>query len=70
MGVKVFERLGRALRLTDAGKYFMDHTQKMTQQLEETVKATQRIGEKDRIWFCLGFVPSTLYGYMPTLSTS
>lgn len=65
LGVKVFERQGRGIRLTDAGKYFMDHTQKMTQQLEETIKATQRIGKKDRVWFGVGFVPSTLYGYMP-----
>ena len=65
LGVNVFERQGRGIRLTDAGKYFMDQTQKMTQQLEETVKATQRIGKKDRVWFGVGFVPSTLYGYMP-----
>ena len=26
LGVKVFERQGRGIRLTDAGKYFMDHT--------------------------------------------
>ncbi|NLY64417.1 MAG: LysR family transcriptional regulator [Alcaligenaceae bacterium] len=66
LGVDVFERIGRGIRLTEAGKYFLDHTQKMTQQLEETIKATRRIGKKDRMWFGLGFVPSTLYGYMPS----
>ncbi|HBP31898.1 MAG: LysR family transcriptional regulator [Advenella sp.] len=67
LGVAVFERLGRGIALTDAGRYFLDQTEKMTQRLQETVNATRRIGKNDRIWFGVGFVPSTLYGHMPAL---
>jgi len=67
LGVTVFERLGRGIVLTDAGRYFLDQTEKMTQRLEETINATRRIGKNDRIWFGVGFVPSTLYGHMPAL---
>uniref|UniRef100_UPI0018678668 LysR substrate-binding domain-containing protein n=1 Tax=Advenella sp. FME57 TaxID=2742604 RepID=UPI0018678668 len=55
------------IALTDAGRYFLDQTEKMTQRLQETVNATRRIGKNDRIWFGVGFVPSTLYGHMPAL---
>ncbi|HLU02644.1 MAG TPA: LysR family transcriptional regulator [Advenella sp.] len=67
LGVAVFERLGRGIVLTDAGRYFLDQTEKMTQRLEETINATRRIGKNDRMWFGVGFVPSTLYGHMPAL---
>lgn len=67
LGVAVFERLGRGIQLTEAGRYFLDQTEKMTLRLEETVNATRRIGRNDRIWFGVGFVPSTLYGHMPAL---
>ncbi len=65
LGVDLFERIGRGIRLTDAGRYFLDQTENLTRKLEEVVKATQRIGHKDKRWFGLGFVPSTLYGFMP-----
>ncbi len=65
LGVELFERVGRGIRLTEAGRYFLDQTGHISQKLAETVKATQRIGRKDRRWFGLGFVPSVLYGYMP-----
>lgn len=67
LGVAVFERLGRGIQLTEAGRYFLDQTEKMTLRLEETINATRRIGRNDRMWFGVGFVPSTLYGHMPAL---
>ncbi len=67
LGVAVFERVGRGIKLTEAGRYFLDQTEKMTQRLQETISATRRIGQNARAWFGLGFVPSTLYGQMPSL---
>ncbi len=67
LGVAVFERLGRGIQLTEAGRYFLDQTEKMTSRLEETINATRRIGRSERMWFGIGFVPSTLYGHMPAL---
>src|SRR5690554_5185415 len=43
IGVELFERAGRGIRLTDAGRYFLDQTDLMMQKLSETVLATQRI---------------------------
>ncbi|WP_369414093.1 LysR family transcriptional regulator [Paracandidimonas lactea] len=65
LGVDLFERVGRGIRLTEAGRYFRDQTELITQKLEETVQATQRIGRHQRPRLGVGFVPSTLYGYMP-----
>lgn len=65
IGVSLFERAGRGIRLTDAGRYFLDQTDLMMRKLSETVQATQRIGRQEKRRFGVGFVPSVLYGYMP-----
>jgi len=65
IGVDLFERVGRGIRLTDAGRYFLDQTDLMMQKLSETVQATQRIGRREKRRVGVGFVPSVLYGYMP-----
>lgn len=65
IGVELFERVGRGIRLTEAGRYFLDQTDLMLQKLSETVEATQRVGRREKRRVGLGFVPSVLYGYMP-----
>lgn len=65
MGVELFERVGRGIRLTEAGRYFLDQTDLMLKKLSETVEATQRVGRKEKRRVGIGFVPSVLYGYMP-----
>ncbi len=65
MGVELFERVGRGIKLTEAGRYFLDQTDLMLKKLSETVQATQRVGRKEKRRVGIGFVPSVLYGYMP-----
>lgn len=65
LGVDLFERVGRGIQLTEAGRYFLDRTDHIMNALAETVRGTQRIGKAEKHWFGLGFVPSALYGYMP-----
>ena len=65
IGVELFERVGRGIRLTEAGRYFLDQTDLMLQKLSETVHATQRVGRREKRRVGIGFVPSVLYGYMP-----
>jgi DNA-binding transcriptional LysR family regulator len=65
MGVELFERVGRGIKLTEAGRYFLDQTDVMLKKLSETVQATQRVGRKEKRRVGIGFVPSVLYGYMP-----
>ena len=67
LGCDLFERLGRSIRLTDAGKFFFDKTTQLTTRLEDVVMATRRIAEKQKKWFGIGFVPSMLYGFGPAL---
>lgn len=65
LDVDLFERVGRGIQLTEAGRYFRDRTEHILQALNETVHGTRRIGQTKKHWFGLGFVPSVLYGYMP-----
>jgi DNA-binding transcriptional LysR family regulator len=65
LGVDLFERVGRGIRMTEAGQYFFMQTENLTQKLDEIIRATQRIGRKEKRQFGLGFVPSTLYGFIP-----
>lgn len=65
LGAELFERLGRSIRLTDAGKFFFDKTTQFSARLEDIAAATRRIAEKRKKWFGIGFVPSMLYGFGP-----
>ncbi|MBP0625108.1 LysR family transcriptional regulator [Cupriavidus consociatus] len=67
VGVSLFDRVGRGLRLTEAGRFLLEQTTQMTQRLEETIESTRRIGRQDKRWFGIGFVPSVLYGVLPEL---
>jgi len=67
LGVLLFERTGRSLRLTEAGRFLLEHSLQLTTRLQEVVDATRRIGQQGRRWFGIGFVPSTLYGFVPEL---
>ncbi|GAB2892427.1 LysR family transcriptional regulator [Paralcaligenes sp. KSB-10] len=65
LGAELFERLGRSIRLTDAGRFFLDQVSQVSRRLEDIAVATRRIAEKRKKWFGIGFVPSTLYGFVP-----
>lgn len=67
VGVALFDRVGRGLRLTEAGRFLLEQTTQLTQRLEETIESTRRIGRQDKRWFGIGFVPSVLYGVLPEL---
>lgn len=66
LGAQLFERQGRAIRLTDAGRFFLEQTRQLVARLEDVADATRRIAEKRRRWFGIGFVPSLLYSFGPT----
>lgn len=67
LGVALFERSTRALRLTEAGRFLLEQSRVLTARLEEMLEATRRLGQTQRRWFGIGFVPSTLYGFVPEL---
>ncbi|MBH9353410.1 LysR family transcriptional regulator [Pseudomonas aeruginosa] len=66
LGVALLER-GRPLRLTEAGRFFHEQSATLLDQLESICDSTRRIGQGQRQWFGIGFVPSALYGVLPEL---
>lgn len=66
LGVALIER-GRPLRLTEAGRFFYEHSVQLLEQLGRVSDDTRRIAEGQRRWFGIGFAPSTLYGALPEL---
>ncbi|WP_251864981.1 LysR family transcriptional regulator [Achromobacter sp. Marseille-Q4962] len=67
LGVALLERSTRALRLTEAGRFLLEQSRLLTARLDEVVESTRRLGRRERRWFGIGFVPSTLYGFVPEL---
>jgi len=66
VGVPLLER-GRPLRLTEAGRYFHEHSSALLHQLDTLIENTRRIGLGKKTWMGIGFAPSTLYGVLPQL---
>ncbi|MBP0630643.1 LysR family transcriptional regulator [Cupriavidus sp. AcVe19-1a] len=67
VGVALFDRVGRGIRLTEAGRFLLEQSKQLTLRLEEVIGTTRRIGQQDKRWFGIGFVPSVLYGVLPEL---
>jgi DNA-binding transcriptional LysR family regulator len=66
LGVLLLER-GRPLKLTDAGRFFHEHSTALLEQLNKVCDNTRRIGLGEKTWLGIGFAPSTLYGVLPEL---
>ncbi|EEG08416.1 transcriptional regulator, LysR family [Pseudogulbenkiania ferrooxidans 2002] len=64
LGVQLFERNARPLKLTEAGRFFYAHAQQLLAQTAELAAMTQRVGKIERK-MSIGFVASTLYGMLP-----
>ncbi len=64
LGVQLFERGSRPLRLTEAGRFFQSHALQLLAQAAELESMTRRVGKIERK-LSLGFVGSTLYGLLP-----
>ncbi|AKQ61800.1 LysR family transcriptional regulator [Bordetella hinzii] len=67
LGVTLIERGSRGLKLTEAGRFFHEQSLQLTARLDEIVAGTRRLGAQAARWFSIGFVPSTLYGFVPEL---
>lgn len=65
IGAELIDRKARPLRLTPAGHFFHGQAVQVLERLTEVQAATKRIASRQRAWFSIGFVPSTLYGVLP-----
>jgi DNA-binding transcriptional LysR family regulator len=66
LGVALLER-SRPLRLTEAGRFFQEHSNQLLEQLARIGDDTRRVAAGQKRWLGIGFAPSTLYGALPEL---
>lgn len=64
IGVALLVRGARPLELTEAGRFFYGHAVQLLAQGAEVISMTRRIGNIERK-FSIGFVGSTLFGFLP-----
>lgn len=66
LGLPLFERGSRPLRLTEAGRFFYGHATRLLEQAAQAVRTTRRIAQVERR-LVIGFVASSMYGALPQL---
>lgn len=66
LGVALFEKGSRPLKLTEAGAFFQVHAQSVMDKVADLKTMTQRVGKIERS-LSIGFVASTLYGLLPEI---
>jgi DNA-binding transcriptional LysR family regulator len=64
-GVALFDRGSRPLLLTDAGRMLFEQATHVLERMDEIKAMMGRLHEAERVRFSIGFVASTLYGYLP-----
>jgi LysR family transcriptional regulator, benzoate and cis,cis-muconate-responsive activator of ben and cat genes len=67
IGVTLIDRTVRPLELTEAGRFLYEQGQRLLQRAEEIKHATRALGKTRRQFFNIGFVGSTLYGFLPSI---
>ncbi|HET7315768.1 LysR family transcriptional regulator [Salinisphaera sp.] len=67
MGVRLFERSTRTVRLTEAGDAFFVESQQLFIHLDQSIQTARRIGQGEIGRLSLGFVPSAASSSLPPL---
>lgn len=67
LGVTLFLRKTRPIRLTDAGRLLYEQALQVLGRVDQMKDATRRVGQNRNRLLSIGFVASTLYGGLPTL---
>ena len=65
IGVRLFERSNRGVRLTEAGRLLLEETQQMYAQMEGALRMVRRVGHGEVGRLTLGFVPSAFNEILP-----
>jgi DNA-binding transcriptional LysR family regulator len=63
--VALIERGSRPMRLTDAGRLVYEQAMQVLERVEEMRQMARRLHGAERPRLAIGFVASTLYGYLP-----
>ena len=64
-GVALFDRRSRPLALTDAGRLLFEQAVQVLDRMDEMKAMLRRLLEAEKPRFSIGFVGSTLYGFLP-----
>jgi DNA-binding transcriptional LysR family regulator len=64
-GVALFDRAVRPLMLTDAGRLLFEQAVQVLDRMDEMKAMMRRLLQSEKLRFSVGFVASTLYGYLP-----
>ncbi len=64
-GTSLFDRTQRPLVMTDAGRLLFEQSVHVLDRMDEMKSMLRRFIEAERKHFSMGFVASTLYGYLP-----
>lgn len=67
IGVILFDRASRPVRLTEAGRLFHDQASQILAGVDQLQHSMRRFAVADRRRFVIGFVGSVVYGVMPQL---
>ena len=67
LGVVLFDRQHRPLKLTDAGRMLFEQATQVVESVDRIRVLMRRFGADDRRKFVIGFVGSTIYGMAPRL---
>lgn len=65
IGVRLIERGSRPVRLTEAGRLIYDQAVVALEHVEQMTEMARRLVATGRTRLSVGFVSSTLYGYLP-----
>jgi DNA-binding transcriptional LysR family regulator len=65
LGVALFDRRSRPLALTEAGRPLFEQAVQVLERMDEMQAIARRLREAGTPRLGVGFVPSTLYGYLP-----
>jgi DNA-binding transcriptional LysR family regulator len=67
LGSQLFDRLGRGVRLTEAGELLFREAQRILSQIEQTQSLIQRVGRGEVGQIMLGFTPSAANEVLPPI---
>lgn len=67
LGVALFDRKGRGVVLTHAGKTFLKEAVRILDQVERAIERTRRVGEGEAGLLRIGFVASLTFSLVPVL---
>jgi len=65
--VQLIQRNTRPVRLTEAGRLFYEQSLQVLQRIDQMKNTAKQVGRNQRQSISIAYVPSTLYGGLPTL---